>query len=255
MSKAYKIQLKYCCYSSLYSASGDIEVPLKSHACYADVLNRGNNINDEHYEIFMIRDLDYALDNRYAHTCFLSLSELKKHISLARRLFPFTYSVEEVTYQKYPAFKVNIDLSAPHFYHRYLTSWIRYAYEYPFNIILNDVLRMKHEYLPKESTTNLFVLCANTFYDGPLYYNTGHSISEHSSVFLKESKLKQVIKEKASNSGLYTRINSIYPRQDNLNCSRFEGNKYKYVDFWLDNEGFEERAKTYLANYKKMKKQ
>lgn len=253
MSKEYVDKLSYLSYSTIYSARGTLNNELRSRACFADILNRGE-ISEEHYEIYMIRDKNYALLHNACNLCMLTESELKKHIILARRLFPFSYSVEESKYDGYSAFKVNIDITAKHFYHRYLLTWIRYAYEFPYNLILSDALRMKHYYLRRESVTNLFVLCANSFTGEPVGYGSGHSISCQQSSFLKEYELKDKIKQLAANQGRYTAVNSIYPYKWDAKYPKIDSKNGRYLSYWTNNEDFEERAKVYLKGYKQLKK-
>lgn len=252
MSREYVNKLRYLSYSTIYSARGTVNNDLSSRACFANVLNRGENLNEEHYEIYLICDPQYALNKHQSNLCFLTLKELKKHIYLARRLFPFKYSVEDIRYDGYAAFKVSIDLNACHFYHRYLLTWIRYAYEFPFNVILNDALRMKRAYLNKESIPNLFVLCANSYYSGIEIYNTGHAISRIDSKFLKEPVLKDKIHNIGLRNDRRSCVNDLY---DRATCSieAIKNNNSCYLEYWTNSEDFEDRAKVYLKNYKKLK--
>lgn len=255
MSKKYVNKLRYLHYSTIFSTEGDIKLSMESRACFADALNR--RLQNVEYTLELIRDPNYALNSHMSNLCLLGERELKKHIGLARRLFPFKYSVKPTVYEGYDAFEVKLSLDAKHFYHRYLLTWVRYAYEFPFNIILNDTIRMKHEYLRKESYTNLFVLCADCFYQGPAY-NSGHSISYsrwNYSKFLKESELRDIINTIAQENSCWSRVNNIYPSENEVFSKILPstGNE-NYLDYWLDVEAFEERAKTYLSGYKLLKK-
>lgn len=253
MSNVYVNKLSYLNYSTVYSAKGDIPIRLSSYACFGSILNRGLSLTKEHYEIYVVTDPKNALVYRRGHLCLLSEKGVKKHLMLARRLFPFSYTVEPSKFEEMDAFKITIDLNADKFYHRYLLTWVRYLWEFPFNLILNDALHMKHNYLNRESITNLFVLCANCYSDSPAAYSSGHSISCQEAQLLKEQELKARIKEFATPA--YRKcINDIYPYKYNPNRFKIDTNgNGRYLDYWLDPATFEERAKVYLKEYQKLK--
>lgn len=252
MSKEYVNKIRYASYCTIYSARGTINNDLTSRVCFADILNRGK-IKEEHYEIYILNDLDHCLNQCISNYCFLSIEEIRNHIRLARRLFPFVYDVEETGYNGHSGFKVTIDLDANSIYHRYLLTWIRYLYEFPFNIILNDALHMKQTYLNRVSIPNLFVLCANSYQNGPDIYNCGHAISYGSSrqsTLLKEYQLKQALSSLAVRDDIYGYLNQIYPESNIISYPKINTkSKGSYLEYWSDLGEFEERAKVYLKGY------
>lgn len=246
MSKEYVHKLRDFDYCSLYSVNGDIDLPFDRRICFADVF-RKYNIHDAHYVLKLIRDPAYNEATGKNNICLLTKQELQRHLKLARRLFPFKYSVQESEYNEYAAFEVTIDIALNSIYHKYLLTWIRYAYELPYNIILNEALRMKHTYLRKESITNLYILCANSFTCSCFSYGSGHAIAYPFSAFLKESEL--IAQLTSCNS-----LNSIYPRarQDVLKIPIPAEEIDKFLEYWLDEEEFNQRARIYITNYKQM---
>lgn len=256
MSKEYVNKFQYLSYDTVFDAKGDKDLDCARNACFAPILNRGTNIHNEEYNLYLVHDPKYALNKNRSNLCFLSLKQLKKHIYLARRLFPFEYSVEETEYEGYPTYKVHLKLNANHFYHRYLLTWIRYAYEFPFNLILMDAIRMKHCYLNRESIANLFVLCANSYCEGPEFYNSGHAISYQGCNFLKERLLKAGIDSIAAKNDKYSRVNDLYRQLNpviNKKYPRLKGKNSRYLEYWIDQDDFEKRAKVYLKGYKILK--
>lgn len=247
MLKECVTKLRDLDYGTIYSAKGEqLDLTLQRRICFRAAFDKFYN-NDEHtahYELQLIRDPKYNQETGYNNICLLTKEELKRHLKLARRLFPFKYVVEDSEYGGLPSFRVFIDISGVHYYHKYLLTWIRYAYEIPYNLILWDALHLKHTYLRKESITNLYVLCANSFNDNVHYYGNGHSMPYRNSGFLKEANLKAAI--------LRGSLNDIYPRLA-YSCTRFQySEEAKYLEYWLDEEEFEKRKDTYLANYKLM---
>lgn len=251
MSKELVTYLNYLGYATIYSAQGDVNIQLNKQACFGDIFSRGA-IHDEHYELYLLRDLKGITNYHYANICIFTEQELKKHILLARRLIPFTFSVESSEYEGLACYKVNLDISANHFYHKYLLTWVRYAYEIPYNLFLADVHRLKHEYLKKESITNLFVLCANSYNNYPKYYEYIHAIPKKNCRFLKEYELRTKINRFGECTQEIHRVNELYSNHQ-LDLERLPktGNE-SYLEWWLDEEAFQERAQVYLRNYKKL---
>lgn len=256
MSNKYVTKLNYLSYCTIFSASGSRNCDLHEYPCFADVLNRCR-ITSEHYELYLYTDIKPAKEEAAANMCFLNIRELKKHIGLARRLFPFKYSVEPSKYGDKECFKITLDVNLPHFCHRYLLTWIRYAYEFPFNLILNDALRLKHTCLKKENIPNLFVLCANSFCSGPMNYNSGHAIGYgryNKNLFLKETELKAIIQKLSQSTSIYSNVNSIYPTIIDRGYPELPNTENnKYLEYWTDPEDFDKRVKIYIEGYNRIK--
>lgn len=252
MSNKYVKKLKYLNYCTIFAASGDLNVPLRDRACFADVLNI-KYLNKEHYEIYIVRDENFCLKQNASHLCLLDESGIKKHLKLARRLFPFSYNVEKSEYNGMDAFKINIDLEAAHIYHRYLLTWVRFLWEFPYNLILIEALRMKHAYLPKESITNLIVVCTNSYNNGPCWYNAVHGIYVGESSLLKERDLKDALLL-IGQVGQDGQVNDLYPSNDRASPIRIEPDENsRYLEYWQDPAEFNKRAKVYLKEYKRLK--
>ena len=120
MSKQYVNRLSYLSYSTIFSATGDVNIGLSNYACFGNILNRGYTFSKEHYEIYAITDTQYAVNHNNSNLCLLDERGVKKHLMLARRLFPFEYSVEPSEYKGYNCFKITIDLDGDQYYHKYL---------------------------------------------------------------------------------------------------------------------------------------
>lgn len=254
MLKKYVNRISYISYATIYSCEGSVGLDLTNRACFSNVLCYRSKLQKEHYEIILVRDPRFATVNYKSNLCLLNDRELRKHLWLVRRLFPFEYNVTEVQYEGYSAYQVTLDVDAPYFYHKYLLTWLRYAYEFPYNIILNEALRLKHQALPHESIANLFILCANSYNNAIEYYSPGHAITDPGSGFLKEYELKAKINEIAGNGDFYTQhCNNIYP----ITGKKFQTIPDKsvgcYLDYWTDPDAFEKRKKVYLSNYKTIK--
>ena len=251
MSKTFKDSLRCLSYHTEFSAEGTKRLSMARRACFSELLNYGTRVENEHYKVIIYNDPNIAVKASRSNYCPFGKESLKKHIHQARRLFEFTYNIVETSNdysgKSYSCFEVTIDLSGPKIYHRYLLTWLRYSYEFPFNLILMNAFRLKDTCIKEETIPNLFVLVANCFYGGPSSYNTGHSISYQSCKFLKEKTLKDRIKKANS-------VNEIYPRYSNLKLGRIDpGGNSCYLDYWTDIEEFDKRSKVYVEAYKKLK--
>lgn len=254
----FQKNIGYCSYSTIFSAEGKRTVRKNRYACFAEVLNRGVTLQKENYEIFLFTDITPITKCNMSNYCLLTKEQLINHIHQARRLFPFKYKVEETMVEystiEYLGYKVSIELDMPHIYHKYLLTWIRYAYEYPFNVLLNDVYKLKKEYFTKENIPNLFALVANCYPSGN--YNTGHAITPYSRFWdyiivtlLKEPTLKSSISKVA-------RVNEIYPYKTLKEKPFFviPSTGIQYLEYWLDDNYFRDRVEYYTTAYKVLKK-
>ena len=254
----YHNNVNYVSYYTRYRAKGDRNVKLDySHACFAEILNRGV-IKKQYYEIYICTDLQFVKDTNYSNYCLLPKTELIDHIHQARRLFKFEYSVEDNPFEyrekKYSGFLVKLNIDLPHFYHRYLLTWIRYAYEFPFNIILFEARRLKKLVIQRETVSNLFIVVSRVVYNAGAGFSSGHSISTYRSLLLKETSLKARLLNMAGNSGSIGRLNDIYPNTNDRELFREEAQSENrnYVDYWTDFDAFVKRIPKYMEHYNRL---
>lgn len=90
--------------------------------------------------------------------CFASLDDIKRHLRKLKKFVPsFKYKIrEEKGYLidaggddrtndgKYDRYVLDLTINAGNIYHRYALNWIRYLYEFPMNMIINDAYRLKN---------------------------------------------------------------------------------------------------------------
>lgn len=196
--------------------------------------------------------MDFFRKEAANNSCFISKKELRHHLDQLKKIIPFKATIKEVIENDCPCYRIDLTVEdALAIQHKYILSWIRYTYEYPYCVILQEALRLRKE--PEfrfESCFNLFNLIGDAF--GLL--GGGHSIAYGSDIgFLRRKELEAVIKKKRN-------LNSIfecggYPK------SLLEGSRIKRrltpvdLEFWTDNELFmRERKPVYLELYKKKKK-
>lgn len=248
-------KLRYLSFHNEYSAKGTRDNSLQHRVCFADILNRGT-IKEEHYELKVYKGAELALKHNKSNSCFLNKDELSEHLSRAKQIVNFEFSIEETDHEysgnSYPGYLVKIDLDAPHVYHRYVLTWFRYAYEYPFNLLLMDARRLQEE-LIDEDIENLFVTCADCFSGSyPASYNTVHSISVSKNKFLTIEGLKQKLSE---HEGSDCRcMNVLYPKTTAAIDCVPNTEDCQYLGYWRDDEEFQKRREIYLKAYNKLKR-
>lgn len=116
-------------------------------------------------EIFVNRDVNKVLKKSWNNYCFYNKHQLENHIRIIKRLFKFTSHIDE--YDDH--FTIKIKYSGNKATHKYILTWIRYAYEAPMNVMFLDIDRLKSEEAMFRfiSKSNLFTLLSG--FDWPKY--------------------------------------------------------------------------------------
>lgn len=108
------------------------------------------------------------------HYCPFPYKRIVEHIDYLKELMDFTYSIEDRKNQ----YIVTVDFEGKGIYFRILVSWIRYLYEFPANMAMKDVYRIKD--LPEFKGINIFSLStlvmdslfAGSYFDDHICNNT-----------------------------------------------------------------------------------
>lgn len=134
-----------------YSAEGSLRISMRDRACFKLVFQDASHINGGfvHYTINLYKGTELG-SKGMNNNCLLSIPELTNHLRAAQSLFPFKFKITEQPYTDSDEVKHRyvVELfveGVPNTFHKYLLSWVRYAYEFPFNLISQDVRRLTHE--------------------------------------------------------------------------------------------------------------
>lgn len=211
--------------------------------CFADVFKRIDfNCNDHmHYTVWINTNKEYVCKKNKSNYCFLTKHELYNHIKLIKKLFDFKFSIEEQN----DSFIVHIDLKGqPKIAHKYLLTWIRYVYEFPMNVMLQDVNRLRKEEscFRFTSKANLFLLLS--YFDWKEYRYIHCVPTGKQGVFKSNKQLKESISD-------VSRLNSIYSSK----AYKFDfpnWKNYNYVDKEEIDNTYKERLPFYLNFYNKV---
>lgn len=183
-------EFRYLSYSTVYSAKGTIDVELGYHICFQDIFSNMRN-KRERYVIYMFPKQERGENN----FCLFNKQQIKNHLSQLKDILPISYHVTKSEYQGRDAYVVEMTLQkVPSLYHNYVLTWVRYLYEYPFNVILLESYKLKREKQFRfESIINIFNLIAGHWDHAEGYV---HQITSGTGIFKKLSKsdIRKVLK-------------------------------------------------------------
>ena len=247
----YEFQYVNLC--NFFSCTGNINKKESKEICFASVLNQMNDTIQYtiKYNIIFFIDPTPAREESKNNYCIITKQQLKSHLTCLKKVVPCWFKINKIIYKEYNAFSVDLCLvKCLKNQHKYALTWLRYAYEYPFNVMLKDALTLKQEVMYSHvSLRALFNIVAfSSYVEG----NSVHWINEdclHKPVTNYEL-LKSIVSNKWLND-----IYKTYHPNDIPTCYGKDGakiicsntiNKYRTTDleYW-DLKYFSERKKIY----------
>lgn len=236
-----------------YSSKGTVNKPMRREYCFSTIFYDQAE-QDNSYRIRFYKELNGVNDGAKNNACFLTKDELFDFISIAKRIHDFDLKIEDEN----DMFVVCIKLNAPRIVHRYILSWVRYAYEFPFNMYLADAIRLKNTMgFRREDIFNLYNLVSASsgyYWHGDSIHAIGNS-NDIRPFFSVEEQIKRVNEYNATGE-----INYIFPtiniKEFNRMTSLIDNyeNKIECLDFWNDKKEFKNRLAIYRKNRDLIKK-
>lgn len=239
-------------YHAEYTCEGSIKTEGNGDACFSSIFRSLTNTCNNVYRVVVYKDDHFIKLVRGSNACFLSKIELSNHLRQLQSLYPFKFSIIEETREvdediSVPCYLVTMHLKdVPELFHKYVLTWLRYTYEFPYNTILLDTYRLKKFPIFRfTSISNLFNIVSNC---ANVHVGEGHSISEsHVHQPLSKKELRERIRKVET-------LNSIYKSlrlSKNILPETIEGYKPCDLEYWsLDL--FEIRKPYYLQMYNKI---
>lgn len=240
-----------------YSSTGTLQKEMCREYCFSDVFY-GNSKQGNTYVIKFYMGQVGLKDGAKNNACFLTKEQLNDHIELARKIHDFRFEIREDPDNK-DVLDVEIELHATRITHRYILTWIRYAYEYPFNMYLMDAMKLKElDEFKDIDLFNLFTLVGATsgyHFHGDRIHSIG-DISWPRKFYTLEERIAAV--KKAPDNG---EVNDLFPKIDINITTIFDNNEnfrknYECLEYWEDDNYFNERLSYYrktkdkIINYK-----
>lgn len=240
---------KFIDYYTKYSASGDVNIPLREESCFGSAFSRYTPRKTVNYEIFMYRGLNEANKGKLSNACFLNPKAVYNHINLLKTLCNFKFKVE--CNEDHYRILVTVD-QLPVGMNKYILTWIRYMYEFPYNVLLLDTYRLKKNPIFKfQSIANIFNITLKCYCK---YVRSVHQVPDD----------RDRVCELLTNEQLKKRISNNYSLNNIYDTKRFEAQKipetsniikcsYTDIEYWIDDELFlKERENIYLSTYKRL---
>lgn len=241
-------------YHTEYSCKGTLEKEMNVEACFSFVFKQIDEGNvSEEYEVILYKGTDFSREKHNSNSCLFTKKQIRNHLRQAQGIYPFDFYITEAAKWRggYNVFKIHLKLTnVPGTFHKYLLTWLRYMYEYPYNVILYDAYKLKKDPCFRfTSMSNLFNLVLSCFNENPANI---HQIARNQ---VSKTMLKRDIREKLQNiqilNDVYVKlknkvkINQIPNGDGNLTTTDFE--------FWESDDIFERRRKpVYMNVYKEI---
>lgn len=238
-------------YFTEYSCTGEFSKSLSPTVCFSNVFYEVNNLPiSEEYIIYIYKGINFLKDKRKSNACFLNKYELSNHLKQAQKLYNFNFSIEDsIGRHNYPIFKVTLSLNkVSGNFHKYLLTWLRYTYEFPFNVLLLDAYWLKKDNKFRfQSIANIFNLITSCYCDD---IRLVHKIATDCVKPLKKSELSQLIVECDILNNIYKHITRIRHRKI---PKKIDGYDFRDVEYWTKDNFLNKRKKVYMNMYNNLK--
>lgn len=157
----------YASYSTTYSVrSGDFSIDRRDAPCFSEMFRYISRIKKDepaHYEIFLNKDPKYVTQRNRSNYCFLNKHELFNHVNLLKQVMNVEFEIKEFD----DHFLVVADVLGSGCTQKYFVSWVRYAYEYPYNALCLDVNALRQtpgfQFISKVNIFSLLSRCGPCF--------------------------------------------------------------------------------------------
>lgn len=250
------LMLNFC---TEYSSEGNTEKHMRKAACFGEIFHSKRNgvIQRNKYTIKLYKLGDFLNKKRQNNACLTDRAGIVRHLRILKSVFKFSYNLKE----NEDHFILIITLHRDLIYHKYMLSWVRYLYEFPFNVFLTDAYKLKNKQgFKAESVINLFNLVGAT--SGIYQHGIDiHAIGE-TNKFKALMTTKEIQKTLTDLCGGNTYINDVFPiiyhdkRNDEINKVKGlktleeEHDNLHSSDYWESEEEFNKRVELYKENYK-----
>jgi hypothetical protein len=239
------IDFKYLDFYTYYSSQGDIEKELCREYCFSTIFD-GDKWMNNHYELYIYR---YGYKNNNDNNCLITKKQLIQHIEEIKTFYSdFDYTLISIN----GGYKIVFNLDCELMWHKVILSWIRYSYEFPFNVTLYEAFKVKKEKeFKNETILNLFNLIGATM--GCTKHGTDiHCISNFYDFkkFVTYESFKERIEELIEDDS-YSPINRIFSTYTNpllKTLSLGLNFRVNNTDYWKDESQYKNRLDTYKHN-------
>lgn len=237
---------EYLNYSTIYQTSGDLVFENKNldgEACFSYIFNNLRNNKKQHiiYSIYISTDPGFIQDNHENNFCILTEEQIRFHISYLRFISSFKYRIIKKFIDNYSGFRIDLDLNAIGIVHKMFLTWIRYLYEYPYNLVLYDSFKLREEKRFIEKSNYLNIVNFVTIFYSTDYIHQIPQFNCHIPEFMTRKSFKNRLMK-------CDRLNDIL-KNSNIKIEQFT--EYDEMDDFI--EDFDNRKNKYIENLNKLK--
>ena len=158
--------------------------------------------NSKYYDIYILKG-DADLNKYISNFCFSNKKQIKNHLKQIPKFCKISYKVTDCEYKDDPAYKIHLFVdSSNRLLNKYILTWIRTLFEYPYNIFLVHARKLKE--LPQfkfESIINLYHVVA-TAHGKEVDWKV-HSFGPNLIPLTKKEIIASV--------GVHTKVNDVFP--------------------------------------------
>lgn len=237
---------EYLNYSTIYQASGDLvfeNKDLEGQACFSYIFRNVRNNKKQHiiYSIYISTDPSYIQDNSENNLCILTEEQIRFHMSYLRFISSFKYKITKKFIDDYSGFRIDLDLNAIGNVHKMFLTWIRYLYEYPYNLVLYDSFKLREEkrFIEKSNYLNI-VNFVTVFYSNDWIHQIPKSYHKIPKFITRKSFKDRLMKCDCLNNIL---------ENSNIRIARFT--EYDKIDDFI--KDFDNRKNKYIETLNKLK--
>ena len=154
--------------------------------------------------------INFCKSKHRSNACLFSKHEIRNHIRQLKDLYPFNYKVLDRVENGVQIIAVYLNLkNVPVLFHKYILTWVRYLYEFPYNVLLRDAYWLKED--PQFRFQALSRIFNIVTYCNKRYVGEGHSISEaHLHVPMTKKDLRERIAEAIKLNDIYEALDLKY---------------------------------------------
>lgn len=253
------LMLNFC---TEYSSEGNTKKQMQKSNCFSTIFySEGNGVVQKNkYTIKLYKIGDWLNKKRQNNACLADRAGIVHHLKILQSVFKFTYHLKEHE----DHFMLTMILEGDLIYHKYMLSWVRYLYEYPFNVFLADAWKLKG--LPEfkcESVINLFNIVGATSGIRQREVNI-HAIG-NTAWFKALMTTKQIQESLKKLCGGNTMVNDVFPvvyagkgwgypdnQIEDMKILEVGDEALHSSDYWESEDEFTKRVELYKENYKKL---
>lgn len=231
---------KFLNFHTVYSSIGTVGVKLEPHACFSSIFHgplEQNNL----YHIHVYKGMN-LFHNSLSNGCFLELNDIKKHLNTLKHITKIKFVItENIDAQINPYYDISFRYSGSNIQHRFILTWIRALYEFPYCIYLPELYALKKEsefkFINPFNILNIIAAAHCNGDDIHMFTNPGCF-----SKLLKYNDIKNELNKHKNNHCLFEIFGSQQVNTEN-----------SISDDFLNKKLLQERKKVYLDIYKKIK--